>query len=65
MSFTELLTGEAGPSPLAASTAFARFRSTWDARCDNPPVLTEFTHVGGYQAAMTQDAPAPGRRVTP
>lgn len=48
VSFVELLTGEAGPAPLAASAAFQRFRSTLDARCEQPPVLTELREVGSY-----------------
>ena len=48
--FVELLTGEAGPGALAASPAFARFRSTLDARCEGPPVLRELRQVGSWTA---------------
>ena len=48
VSFVELLSGEAGPGALAASPAFTRFRSTLDARCEDPPVLTELREVGAY-----------------
>ena len=51
VSFVEVLTGEDGPGPLAASPAFQRFRSTLDARCEHPPVLTELHEVGSYGAA--------------
>ena len=49
--FVELLTGQAGPGPLAASAAFARFRAGLDARCERPPVLTELRQVASYPAA--------------
>lgn len=50
-SFVEVLTGPAGPGPLAASAAFQRFRSTLDARCERPPVLSELCEVGSYTPA--------------
>ena len=50
-SFVEVLTGPAGPGPLAASAAFQRFRSTLDARCEHPAVPTELREVGSYTAA--------------
>lgn len=62
VSFMELLTGEAGPGPLAASTAFARFRSSLDARCERPPVLTQLRQVGAYPAIAAHSAPAQAER---
>ena len=61
VSFVELLTGDAGPGPLAGSAAFARFRSSLDARCERPPVLIELRQVGAYQAAAAPSAPAQGK----
>ena len=61
VSFVELLTGEAGPGPLAASTAFARFRSTLDARCERPPVLSELCQVGRYSVIARHAAPKQGQ----
>ena len=49
--FVEVLTGPAGPGPLAVSQAFQRFRSTLDARCERLPVLCELREVGSYTAA--------------
>lgn len=46
VSFVELLVSEQGPAPLAASPAFARFRSSLDDRCERAPVLTELREVG-------------------
>jgi hypothetical protein len=45
VSFLELLIGENGPAPLAASPAFQRFRSSLDARCESAPVLAELREV--------------------
>ena len=56
VSFVELLTGQAGPGQLAASPAFARFRSSLDARCERPPVLTELRQVGRYPATTLHSA---------
>ena len=56
--FVELLTGDAGPGPLAASPAFARFRSTLDARCGTAPSLTELRAVGAYPAVSLGAAQA-------
>ena len=50
-SFVEVLTGPTGPGPLAASAAFQRFRSTLDARCERPPVLSELREVSSYTPA--------------
>ena len=61
VSFVELLTGDAGPGPLAGSAAFARFRSSLDARCERPPVLTELRQSGAYQAAAATSAAAQGQ----
>lgn len=55
VSFVEVLTGEAGPGPLADSPAFQRFRSTLDARCEQPPVLTELHEVASYGAVALND----------
>lgn len=60
VSFVELLAGDAGPGPLAGSAAFARFRSSLDARCERPPVLTELRQLGAYPAAAAASAPAQG-----
>lgn len=48
--FLEVLSGDAGPGPLAASPAFQRFRADLDARCEHLPVLTEMRTVGCYPA---------------
>ena len=60
VSFMELLTGDAGPGPLAGSAAFARFRSSLDARCERPPVLTELRQLRAYRAAAAASAAARG-----
>lgn len=36
------------PGRLAGMPAFQRFRSTFDERCDEPPVLTVLRQVGSY-----------------
>lgn len=51
VTFVELLTGDAGPGPLAGSAAFAQFRSSLDARCEGPPALTDLRQLGAYRAA--------------
>ena len=56
VSFVELLTGQAGPGPLAASPAFARLRSSLEARCERPPVITELRQVGSYPAIALHSA---------
>ena len=58
VSFVELLTGDAGPGALAGSAAFTRFRSGLDARCEQPPVLTELRPLGAYRAAAVASVPA-------
>ena len=56
VSFVEVLSSEAGPGPLADSEAFQRFRSTLDARCEHPPVLSDLRPIGSYGAAPPEQA---------
>lgn len=45
-------TGEHGPGPLPHLKAFQRYRSTLDARCDEPPVLTVLHELGSYPGGI-------------
>lgn len=56
-SFVELFSSDAGPGPLAASKAFARFRATLDARCEAVPGITELQLVGSYSPTSVHAAP--------
>lgn len=57
VSFLELLSSDAGPGTLAASSAFARFRSGLDARCETVPVLSELRLAGSYSSMASHAAP--------
>jgi hypothetical protein len=49
VSFVHIVQTDAGPGPLPSLQAFQRYRSSVEARCDEPPVMTEMHEVGAFR----------------
>jgi hypothetical protein len=50
VSFVHIATIEAAENPLFALAAFQRFQTELKGRCVEPPVVTEISPVGSYEA---------------
>lgn len=55
LSFIDVVGGVGDPSALTASSAFAAFRSTLDARCAGPLVMSGARTVGSVITALSCD----------
>jgi hypothetical protein len=49
VSFVHFVETAAGPGSFARLATYQRYRSTVEARCDEPPVLTEIQEIGAYR----------------
>jgi hypothetical protein len=49
VTFVAFVEMEDGPGVLRQLEAFQRYRTTLDARCDEPPVMTMLDEVGSYR----------------
>ena len=49
VSFVSLVETGGGPGPLPKSDVFRRYRAALDARCEEPPAMTELHGVGSYR----------------
>jgi len=49
VSFVHLARTQHGAGPLPFLSAYRRFRTTVEQRCDEPPVMTELHEVGAFR----------------
>lgn len=49
VTFVSLVETAHGPGPLSHLEVFRRYRAALDARCEEPPVMTELHEVGSYR----------------
>jgi hypothetical protein len=49
VSFVSFVETGGGPGPLPGLEVFRRYRAALDARCEEPPVMTELHGVGSYR----------------